>query len=344
MPATTPSEHVERFIVDREDDGARLDRAVVRRLEALRGCSRTRVQRWIELGRVRVDGELVTKVARRLGRGAEVAVRLPRLRTVKRPPEPQDIPLEVLYEDEWLIAIAKPPGMVMHPTAGYRSGTLVNALLWHARGWTGSAAQPGLLHRLDRDTSGVVLVAKDRSTLAVLARAMNGRRITKEYVAITRGRMPTPKDRIALALERDPAVPTRMLARVGVGRDSVTLVEEVAVSAGIAAPLSVLRCRLVTGRMHQIRAHLEARGWPIVGDPVYGGGPAPPLGTPAYEAAVRAMRRQALHAQRLRLAHPVSGRVLDIVAPVPGDMRELLDAVAWDVRPEALGDSAWPVA
>jgi 23S rRNA pseudouridine1911/1915/1917 synthase len=339
----TQSEHVERFIVDREDDGARLDRTVVRRLDALTGCSRTRVQRWIELGRVSVDGEAATKVARRVTHGTEVAVRLPRPRAAKRPPEPEDIPLDVLFEDEWLIAVAKPPGMVMHPTAGYRSGTLVNALLWHARAWPGPAAQPGLLHRLDRDTSGVVLVAKDRPTLTVLARAMNGRRITKDYVAVTRGRMPTPKDRIALALDRDPAQPTRMLARVGVGRESVTLVEEVAVSAGKTAPLSVLRCTLVTGRMHQIRAHLEARGWPIVGDPVYGGGPAPPRGTPAYEAAVRAMSRQALHAQRLRLAHPVSGHALDLVAPVPRDMRALLDAVAWEVRPAALGDSAWPL-
>lgn len=339
----TPYEHVERFIVDRDDDGARLDRTVVRRLDALTGCSRTRVQRWIELGRVSVGGEVATKVARRVTHGAEVAVRLPRPRAAKRSPEPEDIPLDVLFEDDWLIAVAKPPGMVMHPTAGYRSGTLVNALLWHARTWKGPAAQPGLLHRLDRDTSGVVLVAKDRPTLTVLARAMNGRRITKDYVAISRGRMPTPKDRIALALARDAAQPTRMLARVGVGRESVTLVEEVAVSAGMTAPLSVLRCTLVTGRMHQIRAHLEARGWPIVGDPVYGGGAAPPQGPPAFEAAVRAMDRQALHAQRLRLSHPVSGDPLDLVAPVPRDMRTLLDAVAWDVRQEALGDSAWPL-
>ncbi len=338
----TPSEHVERFIVEREDDGARLDRTVVRRLDALTGCSRTRVQRWIELGRVSVDGEVATKVSRRLTHGADVAVRLPRPRSPKRPAEPEDIPLDVLFEDDWLIAVAKPAGLVMHPTAGYRSGTMVNALLWHARAWTRPGAQPGLLHRLDRDTSGVVLVAKDRPTLTALARAMNAGRITKDYVAIARGRMPTPKDRIALALDRDAAQPTRMVARVGVGRESVTLVEEVAVSAAKAAPLSVLRCTLVTGRMHQIRAHLEARGWPIVGDPVYGGAASPP-GPSAHDTAMRGMNRQALHAQRLRLLHPVSGCALDIVAPVPPDMRALLDAVVWEVRQQALADSAWPL-
>lgn len=336
------TEHIERFTVERDDEGERLDRTIVRRLDALTGCSRTRVQRWITLGRVVVDGEVATKVARRLAHGTEVAVRLPRARQPKAPPVAEDIPLDVIFEDDWLLAVAKPAGMVMHPTAGYASGTLVNALLWHARTWGGAHAQPGLLHRLDRDTSGVVLIAKDRPTLTLLARAMNGRRITKEYVAIVRGAMATPKDRIAMGLDRDPARPTRMRALAGAGRESVTLVEEVAVSARAGQTFSVLKCTLVTGRMHQIRAHLEARGWPIVGDPVYGGPDAPLEASPA-SAAIRAIGRQALHAYRLRLAHPVSGDVLDLVAPLPLDMRAIVDLIQWDVRREATIDLTWPL-
>lgn len=335
---TVSTDHVERFTVEAFEDGERLDRLIVRRLDAFAGCSRTRVQRWIDHGRVAVDGAVADKVARRVARGAAVEVRLPRARPPRMPPLAEDLSLEIIFEDDWMLAVAKPAGLVVHPTPGRRTGTLLNALLWRARSWTGPAPQPGLLHRLDRDTSGVVLVAKDRATLTMLARAMNARRIVKDYVAIVLGRMRTPKDRIDLGLERDPAKPTRMRAVEGAGRASVTLVEELAEGRR----LSLLKCTLVTGRMHQIRAHLEARGWPIVGDAVYGG-THPAFGEPILDAAIQSIGRQALHARRLRLAHPVTHEALDLVAPLPSDMRAIVDAEAWNVRAEAARDIGWPL-
>lgn len=335
---TLSTDHVERFTVEAAEDGERLDRVIVRRLDAFTGCSRTRVQRWIDHGRVAVDGAVADKVARRVARGTAIEVRLPRARPPRLPPLAEDIPLDVIFEDDWMLAVSKPAGLVVHPTAGRRSGTLLNALLWRSRSWAGPAPQPGLLHRLDRDTSGVVLVAKDRATLTTLARAMNARRIVKDYVAIVSGRMRTPKDRIDLGLERDPAKPTRMRAVESAGRASVTLVEELAEGRW----LSLLKCTLVTGRMHQIRAHLEARGWPIVGDPVYGRAHTE-LGEPHLDAAIQAMGRQALHARRLRLAHPITHAPLDLVAPLPIDMRAIVDAETWNVRPEAARDVGWPL-
>lgn len=338
---TAPPEPVIRFVVERHEEGCRLDRAVVRRLQDLKGCSRARVQRWIDAGRVTIDDGPAGKGAKRLAVGAHVAVRLPRPRPPRAPAQAEQLPLDVLYEDEWLVAVGKPAGVVMHPTAGYASGTLFNALLWHARAWKPDQ-EPGLLHRLDRDTSGVVLVAKDRGTLTLLARAMNGRRIGKDYLAVVQGTMRTPKDRIELGLARDPDEPTRMRAEAGRGLASVTLVEEVAVAAQPPVNLSLVKCTLVTGRMHQIRAHLEARHLPIIGDPVYGRA-VTTCGDPDVDALTGALGRQALHAHRLRLAHPVTGVPLAIVAPLPRELRTLVDAVAWDVRSHARADLGWPI-
>lgn len=214
--------------------------------------------------------------------------------------------LEILFEDEWLLAVDKPAGLVVHPTYRNTSGTLLDAL--RTRDGSGRFF---LLGRLDKLTSGVVLLAKDRQTYAAVQRAWP--RVEKEYLAVVHGRVDPPNGEIDLPLGADPADRRRRIVRPD-GAPSVTRFERLAYSDLTQAGLSLLRCRLVTGRRHQIRVHLAARGWPVVGDPVYGGPESP------------AFPRQALHAWRVVLTHPVSGEPLRIEAPLPGGLDVFLAA------------------
>jgi 23S rRNA pseudouridine1911/1915/1917 synthase len=309
------------FRADRGDAGRRLDRVLARHLADRPDASRTRIQQWIGAGEVTVEGRTVSRVAARVPAGAEVALRLPPL-PPKRRPEGEPIPLDVLFEDDHLLAVNKPPGLIVHPSFGHASGTLVNALLWHARSWPGG--RPGLVHRLDKFTSGALLVAKSQAVHAALARASAARRIEKRYLAVVLGRVPRARGEIALALGRDPGDRRRVVASAHAGRPSVTRFERVARSTGSRAGLTLLRCTLLTGRMHQIRVHLAASGWPVVGDPVYGPARVPPFADARLNALVRAFPRQALHAARLIFAHPVTGVSVDISAPLPADMAGLI--------------------
>jgi 23S rRNA pseudouridine1911/1915/1917 synthase len=347
MPAAGPPSAAEcrcRWRADRGDAGGRLDRALVRHFAGLPDLSRSRLQGWIAAGRVRVNGTVVRRPAGRLAAGDELELELPGpppSRRRSRPLAAQRLPLAILYEDEHLLALDKPAGLVVHPTGRHRDGTLVNALAWHLaegredrEGREGSeAVRPGLVHRLDRDTSGVLLVAKSRAAHAGLARAIKARALRKDYLAVVYGRPPLAWGRIELKLLLDPLDRRRVAASRTEGRSAATLYELLAESCpgraddgGRAGWLSLLRCRLVTGRTHQIRVHLAALGLPIVGDPLYGEPRHRGIADPAVAALCRDFPRQALHAWRLGLRHPVTGQALALRAPLPADLHRLLVA------------------
>ncbi|HWM92229.1 MAG TPA: RluA family pseudouridine synthase [Thermoanaerobaculia bacterium] len=298
--------------------GLRLDQAVARQLEGIPGITRARARGWVEEGRVRVNGQADAKPSRRLSPGDEVEVHLP-------PPPPRagltplEMPLSVVHEDDWLLALDKPPGLVVHPAYGNREGTLMHALLWHARSWREGG--PHLVSRLDQGTSGLILVAKAPEVHAALQR----RGMEKDYLAVVHGRTAVPKGRIDLGILRDPEDRRRRIVSRTDGRPSATLWERLAEAE---EPLTLLRCRLLTGRTHQIRVHLQASRLPIVGDPLYGPLYRSPgwkgIADPGLAGLCRDFPRQALHAWRLRLTHPVTGERLDVQAPVPPDLAGLL--------------------
>jgi 23S rRNA pseudouridine1911/1915/1917 synthase len=318
---TAPKPPRRTFRIDRGDAAQRLDLLVARRLADIPGLSRARVQEWIGAGRVRVDGVAVTRPSLRPVPGAEVEVLFPGARP-HPPPVAQDIPLSILFEDDWLLALDKPPGMVAHPTKGHADGTLVNALLFHLGKAEGGA---GLVSRLDKGTSGVLLVAKTPEAHSRLARVLRRPgEVEKEYLAVVYGPVPFPKGRIDRRILRDPREPRRRMTSRTEGKDATTLWERLAESpdSGIA----LLRCRLLTGRTHQIRVHLQSEGMPVVGDPLYGEPRWKGLLDPVLAPACRDFPRQALHARRLRFPHPGTGEPVELVAPVPGDLAGLMDA------------------
>jgi 23S rRNA pseudouridine1911/1915/1917 synthase len=306
-----------RFQTVRGEAAERLDRLVAQRLADIPGVSRVRVQQWIGAGQVRVDGVAVTRPSARPAPGAEVEVLLP-----NRPhpaPVAQEIPLSILFEDDWLLALDKPPGMVAHPTKSHAAGTVLNALLFHLGTSEGGV---GLVNRLDMNTSGVLLVAKAPGVHARLARILRTREAAKEYLAVVYGPVPFPKGRIDRRILRDPLEPQRRMTSRSEGKESTTLWEKMGESEG--SGVALLSCRLLTGRTHQIRVHLRSEGMPVVGDPLYGEPRWKGLRDPVLAAACRDFPRQALHAHRLRFPHPMTGERVDVVAPVPADLAGLL--------------------
>ena len=312
---------------DRGDARERLDRVLMRHLADRPEISRSQIQAWIVDGQVRVNGVAATKPSARLMLWDQVEVPLP----PPPPPRPamaaQEMPLSILFEDEHLLAIDKPPGLVVHPAIGHSQDTLINGLLWRAREWQ-EDRRPSLVNRLDRHTSGVLMAAKTPAVHAALARSLRSRDTVKEYLTViycaydAHAAPLLPKGRIDLKIHRDPADLKRRMTSKKEGRDSVTLYERLAEREGLA----LLRCRLLTGRTHQIRVHLKSQGWPIVGDALYGEPRWKGMADPALAAACRDFPRQALHAWRLAFAHPATGAAMEIVAPVPEDMAGLLAA------------------
>ncbi|MBM3777531.1 MAG: RluA family pseudouridine synthase [Acidimicrobiia bacterium] len=294
------------FIADRGDAALRLDQALLRRLADVPRLSRTRVQRWIGDGAVLVNGRPATRSSASVAAGDTVMVTTPEVLVTRRPPRPEELPLAVLFEDEYLLALDKPAGITVHPSYKHASGTLFNGLLAYVPSDAAGGLGPRLLHRLDRDTSGVLLVSKSLAIHRVVVRAMASGAVRKSYLAVVHGRPSPPHGRITLPLGPDPQDRRRVTVRPD-GRASETRYERLNSTPG----LSLLRCELVTGRMHQIRVHLQASGWPVAGDRVYG---RPGDGWP----------RQALHAWRLDLTHPHTAEPLNLVADLPDDLRSHL--------------------
>jgi 23S rRNA pseudouridine1911/1915/1917 synthase len=317
------------FVADRGDAAQRLDAVLERRLGDRPDGSRTRIQRWIAAGRVAVNGVTARRPAQRVPAGGRVEALLPQL-PPRREPEPEDLPLAILYEDADLIAVDKPAGMVAHPALGHARGTLFHALLWRARDWA-PGGRPLLAHRLDRHTSGVLLVAKTAAAHAALLRALAHRTVTKEYLAVVAGRVPGRRGDLAWRLQRDPGDRRRMVPSVSGGQPCLTRYRRLGVSPTPGARISLLSCELVTGRMHQIRAHLATAGWPIVGDQTYGPAVRPVTGDHRLDAAVASLSRQALHAWRITFPHPATGERVRMTAPLPVDLAGLLHAarIAW---------------
>ena len=317
--------------IDRGDVGVRVDLVVLRHLAHEPGVSRARIQKWIAGERVFVNGPPAPRAAWRVAEGDRLEVDGRQIR-VRARPRAEAAAVDVLFEDAHLMAVNKPAGVVVHPSYRHSSGTLMNALLHRSASWPSGDA-PALLTRLDKLTSGVLLVAKRREVVARLQHEMRTERIEKDYLAVVHGR-PTPaRGTIDLALDRDPWDRRKVTVTDRGGQPSVTRYERIAVSAAAEAGIgeageaarsggarhALLKCRLVTGRMHQIRAHLAARGWPLVGDPVYG-----------LEGHGPSFPRQALHAWRVAFTHPVTGERLEIVAPVPNDLLALIRQLGLD--------------
>ena len=288
--------------LDRGDAGVRVDLVLLRHLRKEKGISRNRIQQWIDAGDVLINGRCAARASWKVQAGDELRVRVTGI-PVRARPAAEDIPVHVLYEDDDLLAVNKPAGIVVHPSFRNTSGTLMNGLLAKAASWPAGSA-PALLGRLDKLTSGLVLVTKRPAVHAQLQRAMAANRIDKHYFAIVHGKPPL-KGTIDLALDRDPWDQRRVTVTDRGGQPSVTKFERLATRSGY----STVRCRLITGRTHQIRVHLAAKGWPIVGDAIYG------------EPAL--LPRQALHSWTVSLRHPTTGQQLSIEAPLPDDLRRV---------------------
>ena len=292
--------------------------------------SRSRLQKLIAEGLVHVNGGPARR-SHTVHAGEEISVEVPEVRETAL--EPEDIPLSILYEDDQLLAIDKPPGLVVHPAPGHASGTLVNALLHHVRDLSGIGGErrPGIVHRLDRDTSGVLLVAKTDRAHQMLSRQMRKRVLRKEYLALVAGVPRVRKGEVTLAIGRDPRDRKKMKAFKSVeqapsgAREARTYYEIEKEWPGLGVTL--LRCRLVTGRTHQIRVHLAASNLPVVGDPVYGRARYPRVKDDALRRRLAEFPRQALHAERVEFHHPVTQELVEIVAPLPNDLRELFAAL-----------------
>jgi 23S rRNA pseudouridine1911/1915/1917 synthase len=240
-------------------------------------------------------------------------------------PAPEDIPLRVVYEDAHLLVVEKPAGLVVHPGAGQAQGTLVNALLHLVKDLSGvgGVLRPGIVHRLDRGTSGLLVVAKDDETHRALVRQFAGRTVEKEYLAIVHGLPQPPTGTIARPIGRDPVHRQKMSVRAVRGRAARS---DYAVIEALDGA-SLVRIRIHTGRTHQIRVHLASLGHPVAGDPVYGGTRNPSCRRPGARAALLGLGRPALHAARLSFAHPATGERLAFESPLPQDLSEVLEAL-----------------
>ena len=312
--------------LDHSAHGMRIDRGLA---EALPDRSRSEIQRWIKEGRVRAGGEVV-KASFKLSAGEVVEI--------DRPHEPapaglaaEDLALSIVYEDADLLVIDKPAGMVVHPAPGHNGGTLVNAVLHHCpdiRG-IGGERRPGIVHRLDKDTSGLIVVAKHDAAQRNLQAQFKARTVFKEYLALLEGKLQPPQGRIAAPIGRHPTDRKRMAVLPpnpdgkSEGREAVTVYRVLGIYSGAVygrsssqATFSFVSAILHTGRTHQIRVHFAWMQHPVVGDTIYG------FGTPRLH-----LKRQFLHAHRLRLRLPSSGEEREFVAPLPAELETALKSL-----------------
>jgi len=306
------------IIVEKADENARLDVFIATRLDITRSLA----ARAIDEGRVSADGR-ARKSSFRLKAGMRVQAGIPEEKGPGPLPAAADIPLDVLYEDEHIVVVDKPAGMVVHPGAGRSEATLVHALLhrYPEIAGVGSPERPGIVHRLDKLTSGVMVAARSATAYDALVRAFKEHRHTRIYRTVCYGRMERSEGRIETFMDRHPSDRKKMSSKVTRGRRAVTdwrVIKE-------WGQLSLLELTLQTGRTHQIRVHLADTGHPVAGDPEYGGKRrANTITDPVVRARVKKLGRQMLHAWKLGITHPTTGRWMEFISEVPEDMNGLI--------------------
>ena len=305
--------------------GERIDRLLAQRLPAL---SRSRLKGLIEGGNLTVEGACVVQPSAKIRAGQRLVLTLPPAEEAD--PKAEAIALDILFEDRDLLVLNKPAGMVVHPAPGNESGTLVNALIAHcgeSLTGIGGVKRPGIVHRLDKDTSGVMVAAKTESAHTALSAAFAARDIDRRYQAVVWG-LPSPsKGEIEGNIGRSPRNRKKMAVVPGGGKSALTRYSVVKSLAGGGAAL--VECKLMTGRTHQIRVHMTEIGHPLIGDPLYGGPSRQRLSrlSPGAAAAARAFPRQALHAATLGFKHPRSGEYLNFVTNLPLDIADLIQTL-----------------
>lgn len=297
------------FVAVGDAVGQRLDLYLQQQLPQY---SRSRLQQWIKDGRVRVNGA-TQRPSYTLRSGDRIDVDPADPAPLHA--QPEEIPLDILYEDADLVAIHKPAGMVVHSGAGVSAGTLVNALLHRFQNLSaaGGSERPGIVHRLDKETSGVILVARNDAAHRSLAAQFAGRQVEKRYLALVRGSVRLDQGRIEKPIARDPVHRTRMTARLAKGRASLSEYRVLRRFEGF----TLVEVRIGTGRTHQIRVHMASIGHPVAGDRLYGGPPSP-------------CGRFFLHAALIRFLHPTTGKPLEIAAPLPVELEHWLSGLEWE--------------
>ena len=319
---STAAETRHRFTVARAEGRARLDRLLADHVPAL---SRSRLKNLIETGRVSIAGETITEPGYRVKPGQDVTLVIPP--PTDDTPRAQAMPLQIAYEDDDLIVVDKPAGLVVHPAPGNPDRTLVNALLAHcgaSLSGIGGVRRPGIVHRLDKDTSGLMVAAKNDAAHHGLSTQFATRRLSRTYRAVVWG-VPRPgAGRIEGAIGRDTRNRKRMAVRASGGKPAVTRYRVLQSSAAL---WSLVECRLETGRTHQIRVHMAHLGHPLLCDALYGGARRRRLDE-RLRAALAHCPRQALHAAALGFVHPASGAELAFESPLPADMRALIEALS----------------
>ena len=314
---------VREFTVNVDSEGQRLDRFLV---TVLADHSRSQIQKLIADGHVRVAAR-EARPNLPVRAGDRIVVELPAAAAASV--EAEEVPLEILHQDADIVVVNKPPGMVVHPGAGHASGTLVNALLHHVSDLSGIGGElrPGIVHRLDRGTSGVMVVAKNDAAHQELSRQFHDREVEKEYIALVWGIVQAGR-RIDAAIGRDPVHRQKMSARSRRAREAVTRITRAFHLPG----LTLCQVAIHTGRTHQIRVHLSAIGHPVVGDSLYGG---MHRRVPGDIRAVTHLQRPFLHAARLAFNHPRDGKRMEFTADLPSDLQNVLDELpGWKDREE----------
>lgn len=302
------------FVIAPDEAGTRLDRCLSRLIP---DSSRSSLQMLIRDGRVRADGAPVDVPRYPVRAGMRIEVELPEERAAEPAPEPFDFP--ILYEDEAMLVIDKPAGVVVHPAAGNPDGTVVNALLGRypqlAEQLACGNSRPGIVHRLDKDTSGCLVIARTASAQFKLSGAFAGRETAKTYLALVRGIPKRPSGELSNLIGRHPVNRKKMAVVERCGKIAITRYRVERSGRIDGVPAALLEVRILTGRTHQIRVHLASIGYPVLGDALYGGA----------GVAVAGLARQMLHAWKLRVPHPVSGELMEFTAPLPEDFRSILD-------------------
>ncbi len=295
---------LEVVTADAEDAGARIDVCLAAKL----GVSRSNMQKLLEEGRVK-RGDKVLKANYKVRAGEVYTVDIPEPEPIEAVPE--DIPLDIIYEDDDVVVLNKARGMVVHPAPGNYTGTLVNALLYHCKNLSGinSAIRPGIVHRLDKDTSGIMIVAKNDAAHIALSQQIQSKTAVRTYLAVVRGNIKTDSGTIETQIARDKNDRKKMAVVKEGGREAITDYEVLE----RFGKYTLVRCKLRTGRTHQIRVHMEYLGYPLVGDPKYS-----PMKTPF------AIKGQALHSHTLEFTHPRTGERMKFEAPLPEDMHKII--------------------